>query len=71
MSFLARIETISDFKADFLAILFLTEKSPVKCLSELFFRHYSDLGHTYFGNQGLKPLNAVVKSKEPYKLRKL
>lgn len=42
MSFLARIETISDFKADFLAILFLTEKSPVKCLSELFFRHYSD-----------------------------
>jgi hypothetical protein len=30
------------------------EKSPFERLSELFFKHYGDKGHTYFGSQGLK-----------------
>jgi hypothetical protein len=47
---------------------FVTEKSPTVRLSELFFKHYGDEGHTYFGNQGLKNfLNDLFKGKNRYK----
>ncbi|KTD66487.1 hypothetical protein Lsan_0432 [Legionella santicrucis] len=47
---------------------FVTEKSPTERLSELFFKHYGDEGHIYFGNQGIKNfLNDLVKGKERYK----
>ncbi|RMW99893.1 hypothetical protein [Legionella jordanis] len=47
---------------------FVTEKSPTERLSELFFKHYGDEGHTYFGNQGFKNfLNDLLKGKGRYK----
>ncbi|MGC3903848.1 hypothetical protein ACPV5X_17275 [Legionella pneumophila] len=46
---------------------FVTEKSPTERLSELFFKHYGDEGHTYFGNQGLKNfLNDLLTGKNRY-----
>ena len=47
---------------------FLTEKSPLERLSECFFSHYGDKGHTYFGSQGLKNfLNDFFRGKNRYK----
>ncbi len=47
---------------------FVTEKSPIERLSELFFKHYGEEGHTYFGDRGLKNfLNDLFKGKERYK----
>lgn len=55
-------------KPIFWPYFFVTEKSPTERLSELFFKHYGDEGHTYFGNQGLKNfLNDVFKGKSRYK----
>lgn len=46
---------------------FLVEKSPLAHLSETFFRHYGDKGHTYFGTKGLKNfLRDVVYGKARY-----
>ncbi|HHT9859009.1 TPA: hypothetical protein ACT9JI_001805 [Legionella pneumophila] len=55
-------------KPIFWPYFFVTEKSPTERLSELFFKHYGDEGHTYFGNQGLKNfLNDLFKGKSRYK----
>ncbi|HAT1821668.1 TPA: hypothetical protein ACG3OA_002871 [Legionella pneumophila] len=54
-------------KPIFWPYFFVTEKSPTERLSELFFKHYGDEGHTYFGNQGLKNfLNDLLKGKNRY-----
>ncbi|MCE3044159.1 hypothetical protein [Legionella sp. 16cNR16C] len=47
---------------------FITEKSPLRRLSESFFSHYGDPGYTYFGTLGLENfLNDLLKGKNRYK----
>lgn len=56
------------FKPIFWPFYFITEKSPLSRLSELFFSHYGDEGHTYFNNEGIKNFcNDVFKGKNRYK----
>ena len=46
----------------------ITERSPIERISELFFKHYGDEGHTYFRDQGIKNfLRDVLKGKKRYK----
>ncbi|MBX9837846.1 MAG: hypothetical protein K2X69_05945, partial [Silvanigrellaceae bacterium] len=48
---------------------FCIEKSPFVRFSELFFKHYGDPGHTYYGTQGIKNfLNDLVKGKNRYEV---
>jgi hypothetical protein len=46
---------------------FCIEKSPLERVSELFFKHYGDEGHTYFGSQGIRNFfNDVFRGKGRY-----
>jgi len=56
------------FKPIFWPLLFITEKNPIERISELFFKHYGEPGHTYLRDQGLKNfLNDLMKGKNRYK----
>ncbi|USQ15529.1 hypothetical protein J2N86_16010 (plasmid) [Legionella lytica] len=51
-------------KPIFWPYFFVAEKSPIERISELFFKHYGDEGHTYLRNNGLKNfLRDVVREK--------
>ncbi|MFT4060607.1 MAG: hypothetical protein QM652_13815 [Legionella sp.] len=55
-------------KPIFWPYFFVTQKSPIERISELFFKHYGDEGHTYFGDPGIKNFfRDVVKGKNRYK----
>lgn len=46
---------------------FITEKSPIERISELFFKNYGDKDRTYLGNRGLKNFsNDVLRGKNRY-----
>ena len=46
---------------------FVTEKSPLERFSELFFKHYGEKGHTYFGSEGFKNfLHDIVYGRNRY-----
>ena len=54
-------------KPIFWPLYFIIEKSPTERLSEIFFKHYGDAGHRYFGNQGIKNfVNDVFRGKNRY-----
>ncbi|WP_058532882.1 hypothetical protein [Legionella saoudiensis] len=54
-------------KPIFWPYFFVAEKSPIERISELFFKHYGDEGHTYLRNNGLKNfLRDVVRGKNRY-----
>jgi hypothetical protein len=56
------------FKPIFWPLYFIIEKSPIERLSEMFFKHYGDADHCYFGNQGIKNfVNDVFRGKNRYK----
>ncbi|WP_133137990.1 hypothetical protein [Legionella rowbothamii] len=54
-------------KPIFWPYFFITEKSPIDRISELFFKHYGDEGHTYLQDNGLKNfLRDVTRGKNRY-----
>ena len=54
-------------KPIFWPYFFVTEKSPIDRISELFFKHYGDEGRTYLRDNGLKNfLRDVIRGKNRY-----
>lgn len=55
-------------KPIFWPYFFIAEKSPVERISELFFKHYGESGHTYLRDHGIKNfLRDLLKGKNRYK----